>query len=469
MQRSKLTLITALTVLAAATVGNAVGPFGGGAATASPGGGDPAQAEAGSDPGYAPGELVVRFRGGGEHRLELPPGVAVPEAAKALSANKQVAYATPDYLAHAAAKAPSPSTGFIPNDRGTTAIAGGWQAAQWNFLPCGSLCAPGTTPLAYQSKGGIDAPGAWATLRGLGRPGATGVKVAVLDTGVAYRTQKPKFAKSPDFSTSQFVRGFDYVDKDRFPLDQDGHGTHVAGTIGEQTGNGKALTGLAYGAKLMPVRVLDDIGEGKASDIGQGLIYAAKHKARVINMSFEFGASVKSCGDVRSVCRGVRYAARHGVTVIAAAGNDLDPVAAFPARIPGVIGVGASTEGGCLANYSDYGLDVDLIAPGGQGESATLCQSPDRPILQLTIAGSDPHVFGLPSFYAGTSMSAAHVSGVAAMIIASGELGARPSPARVLCQLAGTTRRDDLGEPYDAARWGAGLIDAGRAVAGPVC
>lgn len=462
MKRSQLTLLAALAVLAAATLGSA-------AAVASPDAGAPAQGAAGSDPAYAPGELLVRFRGEDERRLELPAGVDVPAAAKALSANKQVAYATPDYLAHAAAAAPSGAAGFIPNDRGTTAVNGGWQATQWNFLPCGNLCAANTTALAYQSKGGIDAPRAWATLRALGRPGAAGVKVAVLDSGIAYRNQKPRFSKSPDFSASQFVRGYDFVDKDKFPLDEDGHGTHVAGTIGEQTGNGKALTGLAYGAKLMPVRVLDDIGEGKASEIGRGLIYAVKHGARVINMSFEFGASVKSCKEVRSVCRGVRYAGRHGVTVIAAAGNDLDPVAAFPARIPGVIGVGASTEGGCLANYSDYGLDVDIVAPGGQGESATLCQSADRPILQLTIAGSDPHVFGLPSDYAGTSMSAAHVSGVAAMVIASGELGARPSPARVLCQLSGTARRDDLGETYDASRWGAGLLDAGRAVAGAVC
>jgi serine protease len=462
MQRSKLTLLATLAVLAAASLGSA-------AAAASPDAGVAPRAEAGSDPGYAPGELLVRFRGGGERQLDLPAGVSVPAAAKALSANKQVAYATPDYLAHAAAAAPSTASSFIPDDRGTTTVRGGWQAAQWNFLPCGSLCDPGTAPLAYQSRGGIDAPRAWATLRALGRPGAAGVKVAVLDTGIAYRNQKPKFLKSPDFSANQFVRGYDFVDKDKFPLDEDGHGTHVAGTIGEQTGNGRALTGLAYGAKLMPVRVLNDIGEGKSSDIGQGLIYAVRHGARVINMSFEFGASVKSCKDVRSVCRGVRYAGRHGVTVIAAAGNDLDPVAAFPARIPGVIGVGASTEGGCLANYSDFGLDVDIVAPGGQGESATLCQSPDRPILQLTFAGSDPRVFGLPSDYAGTSMSAAHVSGVAAMIIASGELGAKPSPARILCQLSGTARRDNLGETYDASRWGAGLLDAGRAVAGAVC
>lgn len=460
MRRSKLTLVTAIAVLAAACGGV-------GAATASPGTAAPVEAPAGSGPGYAPGELVVRFRGGGERTIELPQGVGVPAAARALGANKRVAYAIPDYIAYAAATPSGP--GFIPNDPGTAAIIGGWQATQWNFLPCGSLCTAGTAPLAYESRGGIDAPRAWATLRGLGRPGASGVKVAMLDTGVAYRNQRPKFVKSPDFSPRQFVPGFDFVAEDRFALDEDGHGTHIAGTIGEQTGNGKALTGLAYGAKLMPVRVLNDIGEGKASEIGAGLVYAVKHGAEVINMSFEFGGAVKSCKDVRSVCRGVRYARRHGVTVIAAAGNEFDAVAAYPARAPGVIGVGASTEGGCLADYSDYGLGVDLIAPGGQGEGATPCRTADRSIFQLTFAGSSLKVFGLPAGYAGTSMAAAHVSGVAAMIIASGELGAKPSPARVLCQLGGTARRDGLGEPFDASRWGAGLIDAGSAVAGAVC
>ncbi|MFN2612753.1 MAG: S8 family serine peptidase [Solirubrobacterales bacterium] len=449
MRRSKLILGTALAVIAVAS------------------GSEPA----GADPGYAPGELVVRFRGGAERLVELPQGVGVPTAAGALDSNRRIAYAVPNYIARAAASAPSASSaGYIPNDRGTTNSGGGWQATQWNFLPCGSLCdAAGTTPLAYQSRGGIDAPRAWETLRGLGRAGAAGVRVAVLDTGVAYRTQKPKFSKSPDFSTRQFVRGFDFVGDDRLPFDEDGHGTHIAGTIGEQTDNGKSLTGLAYGAELMPVRVLDELGEGKAREIGKGLVYAVKHGARVINMSFEFGGAVNSCKDVRSVCRGIRYASRHGVTVVAAAGNDFNSVASFPARAPGVIGVGASTEGGCLAGYSNHGLDVDLVAPGGQGEGATLCQSPDRPIFQLTIAGSDLHVFGLPAIYAGTSMAAAHVSGVAAMIIASGELGARPSPARILCQLGGSARRTGLGEPFDASRWGAGLLDAGNAVAGAAC
>jgi serine protease len=449
-QGLKTTIAAALAVLATAL---ATTP----AAGAEPGG------AAGRD--FAAGELLVRFQGGGETLVELPAGADVNAAAAALSSNGRIAYATPNYIAHTAAAGPP---GFFPDDRGNGA-AGGWQALQWNFLPCGSACAPGTAALPFQSAGGIDAPRAWAALRDAQRPGATGVRIAVVDTGIAYRDQKPKFVRSPDFSARQFTGGHDFIDDDRFPLDNTGHGTHVAGTIGEQTGNGKALTGLAYGAKLMPVRAFDGLGEGKARDIAQGLTWAVKHGARVINMSFEFGRGVQGCKQVPTVCRALRLANRRGVTVVAAAGNDASSVAAVPARLPGVIGVGASTEGGCLGNYSNHGAGVELIAPGGKGEGGTACASADRPIFQLTIAGSNPHVFGFPSDYAGTSMASAHVAGVAAMVIASGELGPRPSPARVLCQLTTTARRSGLGEAYDAARWGAGLLDAGAAVSGAAC
>ena len=110
----------------------------------------------------------------------------------------------------------------------------------------------------------------------------------MLDTGVAYPTKKPKFRRSPDFSRKQFLPGYDFVDKDRMPLDEDGHGTHVTGTIAERTGNHVGLTGLASRAKIIPVRVLDSEGFGTARNIAKGIRWAANHKAQVINMSFEF-------------------------------------------------------------------------------------------------------------------------------------------------------------------------------------
>lgn len=460
MGRSTTIFSTVLAALLALLVA-AAGPA---AATAGP---DPDQLSAG-EPGrdYAADQVIVRMRGGGERLLELPPGASVEAAAAALRANPRVAYAVPNYVAHAAA---ANGTSWVPNDPGAGATHGGWQAVQWNFLPCGSACAPGTQPLTFESKGGIDAPGAWAALRARGHAGGAGVKVAVLDTGVAYRNLRPKYAKSPDFARRQFLPGYDFVANDALALDEDGHGTHVAGTIAEQTGNAKGLTGLAYGAKLIPVRVLDQAGEGKARDIAKGIMFAVKHGAKVINMSFEFGGFVQSCKQVKGICRAVRYANRQGTAVVAADGNDTNALAAFPARIPGVIGVGATTEGGCLADYSNYGSGLDLVAPGGRGEGATPCRTADRPISQVTLLPPSLTTFGLPTDYAGTSMSASHVSALAAMVISSGVLGAHPSPLRVQCQLAATARRADLGEPYDVNRFGGGLIDAAAAVTAAAC
>jgi hypothetical protein len=175
-----------------------------------------AQAEETSTPaGYVPGQLLVRFDGGAEHVLKLPSTVDVPTAERALDANPAVDYAVPNYIAH---------TSGVPDDPGTAGVPGGWERMQWNFLPCGSLCGESSTPLPFQERGGLNAPGAWDVLNQRGTPAGKGARVAVLDTGVAYMTRKPRFRRSPDFSRKQFLPGYDFVDKDRWPLDEDGHG-----------------------------------------------------------------------------------------------------------------------------------------------------------------------------------------------------------------------------------------------------
>ncbi len=234
---------------------------------------------------------------------------------------------------------------------------------QWNFLPSEGEA----TPLLPTSLGGIDAPGAWDNLTAAGRPGAEGITVAVLDTGIAYRALGSRFRRSPDFSSGQFVKGYDFVDDDKLPLDENGHGTHVAGTIAEKTNNGIGLTGLAYRAKLMPVRVLDKLGRGRADAIAKGIRFAVSHGANVINMSFNFG-----CGqEVPSVDEALRQAYDRGVVAVASVGNlGSEACVAAPATGPHVIGVGGSTEGGCLGNYSLAGKGVDVIAPGGGDASA---------------------------------------------------------------------------------------------------
>ena len=223
------------------------------------------------------------------------------------------------------------------------------------------------------------------------------------------------------------MRGYDFVDGDRFPNDENGHGTHVASTIGESTHNGTGVTGLAYGARIMPVRVLDADGAGDSVDITAGIRYAVRHGADVINLSFEFddGYRQVSAGEIPDILAALRYARRHNVVVVAAAGNQSRPTVAYPARYETVIGVGAITEHGCRADYSNTGRGIDIMAPGGGSDAANdpACPQglPDgRDIYQMTFpwaaaygaprTASSYRRFGLPSGFVGTSMAAPHVS-----------------------------------------------------------
>jgi len=424
-------------------------------------GGTAGAAETPAAPGFVPGQLLVRFDGGGEQLLKLPASVDVSTAQQALDANPAVAYAVPNYVAHASS---------IPDDTGPAGVPGGWERTQWNFLPCGSLCGESPTPLPFQERGGLNAPDAWDILKQRGVPAGKGARVAVLDTGVAYSTKKPKFRRSPDFSRKQFLPGWDFVDKDAMPFDEDGHGTHVTGTIAERTGNHLGLTGLASRAKIIPVRVLDSDGFGTARNIARGIRWAANHKAQVINMSFEFSLGVNSCGKIKGICTAVKYAFKKGSLVVAAAGNENGEPVAFPAGAPHVIGVGRTTKDACLASDSRTGAGLDLVAPGGGFPLLANCGTDDAmfsrgvPIIQLTLVGGGFTTFGYPGGYEGTSMAAAHVSGVAALVIGSHLVGS--SPTAVECQLEATARHGDsqLGQPYDPRLFGAGLVDAAAAV-----
>src|SRR5690349_801693 len=155
--------------------------------------------------------------------------------------------------------APAAHAAWIPNDPGMS--GNGWQADQWNFLP-------GT---------GVDAPRAWDNLFRAGRPGGKGVKIAVLDSGVAYRNHG-KFKKSPDLKSVRFAKGRNFCPRpgvglnscageNSHPDDDYGHGTHVTSTIVETPNNGKGLTGLAYGATIIPVKVLNAAGDGDEDSI----------------------------------------------------------------------------------------------------------------------------------------------------------------------------------------------------------
>jgi len=404
----------------------------------------------------APGEVVVKFKPGSTaHTAQLGGGgpevlkvASVHDALQGLRSRSDVAYAVPNVRAHAS----QTGTGYVPNDPGRDNKSGAWEDVQWNFA----------------GPSGVNAPQAWANLIADGHPGGRGVTVAVLDTGVAYGN-RPPYAISPDFNRSQFVRGFDFVDRDAYPFDRNGHGTHVAGTLAEATDNGVGLTGLAYGVRVLPVRVLDAAGEGNASDIAAGIRYATRRGAKIINLSLEFDTDV-TAGDIPQILEAVAYARARGSLVVAASGNEGRARVAYPARASGVLSVGATTEHACLSEFSNGGSGLDIVAPGGGADAALTgdvnCRpgdAPGRNISQVTLLGRAVDHFGIPSSYEGTSMAVPHVAATAALIVASGVLGSNPSPARIEHRLETTTR--DLGAKGYDTKYGWGLVDAAAATA----
>ncbi len=404
------------------------------------------------------GEVLV-----GHYGEAAPTTVEIPESAdpamvaERIEDSREVRYAIPNYVASA--------SGWLPDDNGVNPRRkgswGGWRDKQWNFLPCLGLCHGSLPDDRPQSRGGMNVIRAWQNLRRAGRPGAAGVKVAVIDSGIAYRNYGSRFRRAPDIARNRFLPGYDFVDRDRLPLDLYGHGTHVSMTIGEQTDNRVGLTGIAYRSKLMPVRVLDAYGDGDTNDIVSGVRWATSHGARVIVMSLNFACGV----DVPPLDDALRQAWRKGVVVVGSAGNiGAEGCPSLPATGPGVIAVGGSTESGCLANYSFESTLIDVAAPGG-GRDRASCpwNSRNRPILQLGMVTRDPSWFSIEPTWIGTSMAAAHVAGAAAAVIASGVLGNRTGPGRVTERLESTARlpANAIGNPTSGL--GAGIVDLGRA------
>jgi serine protease len=383
-----------------------------------------------------------------------------------------VTYAVPDYVAREAG-------GWIPDDRGRAHAARGWRRLQWNFLP----------------GAGVNAPGAWLHMFQDADPGGGGVTVAILDTGVAYRNWH-QFRRSPDFAGTHFRAPCDLIAgtivqpnghvastpqisahsrcTDPFALDRQGHGTFVAGVVGEATNNRVGLTGIAYGATIMPVRVLDAQGNGDSITIARGIRWAATHGAKIINLSLEFDPNV-TASDIPQVIGAIAFAHARGAMVIAAAGNDSATQLVqmtYPARDPLVVSVGATTSDRCLAAYSDIGPGLDLVAPGGGDDAAisgdTNCH-PDRQlpnVFQMTFADpAHPGIFSLPDGWYGTSMAAPHVAAAAALVITSGVLGANPTPDQILQRLELTAQ--PLGpSPRPSLDYGYGLVNIGAATAG---
>jgi len=258
-----------------------------------------------------------------------------------------------------------------------------------------------------------------------------GVTVAVIDTGIS---------RVPDLKQTPFVPGYDFV-RDRVEaLDDVGHGTHVAGTIAQSTNNNYGVAGIAYEAKLMPLKVLAADGGGTVSDIAEAIKFAGDRGADVINLS------LGGAGDSKLLAEAVQYATDKGAVIVAAAGNENRNSASYPARYPQVISVAALDSAGKKASYSNFGAGVDLAAPGG-GEEGRILQNTIDPETGEAIFAS----------FQGTSMAAPHVAGVAALVKAVGI----DDPQQVGAILRESARRvtDDPLNHY-----GAGQLDAGAAV-----
>jgi serine protease len=390
--------------------------------------------------------------------VAIPAGADPARSATDLAARPEVEYAQARYVNHAMLR---------PNDP--------FFNLQWNL-------------------GALDMERAWDI-----NPGATSdVVVAVLDGGVAYRNvlvryevdpfvlddggpQFPglglidvPFAEAPDLGdTSRFVAPRDFIWDDDLPLDLDGHGTHVAGTIGQATNNGVGVAGMAFNVKIMPVKVIaelwDDIfaspNVGTDDVVAQGVRYAADNGAHVINMSI--GREEGPAAPVIEAA--VRYAVSRGAFVVISACNDGDGrnrpnrTAEFATRIDGAVAVGAVGRNLDRAFYSTTGPYVELSAPGGDqrlsgSEGGILQQMVDQSLTTTYELG--PALFRAPRFDAfryyflqGTSMAAPHVSGFAALLRQQGIT----SPAAI--EAAMKRYATDRGAGGRDDEYGAGLIN----------
>lgn len=261
-----------------------------------------------------------------------------------------------------------------------------------------------------------------------------GVTVAVVDTGIACYDEAG-FMKGSDLQGTSCVDGYNFVGKNAVAADDQGHGTHVAGTIAQTTNNGVGVAGLAHCAKLMPVKVLSRQGWGTMADVAEGIRWAADHGAQVINLSL--GASQRS----KVVENAVKHAYKKGVVVVAAAGNSGKSVG-FPAGYAEAIAVSATDKNDNIAWFSSRGPEVAVGAPGVGITQQTICE-----------AGKNKcEVWGV---FNGTSMASPHVAAAAALLVGQGITD--PDAVRAVLQATATPKEDKN-------LFGAGILEAGNAV-----
>jgi subtilisin family serine protease len=350
---------------------------------------------------------------------------------------------------------------------------------------------------SYPDLWGVDkigAPAAWNQTLG------AGVVVAVVDSGIDYNHPdiaanvwqnageigtdaqgRDKRTNGVDDDGNGFVddwRGYNFASGSPLaandPMDDFGHGTHVAGTIAAVGNNGVGVIGVAPAAKVMAVKGFAQDGSAAESDLANAMIYAARNGARVINASW---GVVSTTPDLTMIDAVDEVHDTYGVTVVAAAGNNATDVgdeaaagvAFYPAAAVNAIAVAATDHVDGLASFSDFGRKIDVAAPGG-GDADPNVASPERSILSLLAAQAQPGLTGGGQLVvggrylrqAGTSMAAPHVAAAAALVLAS-HAGATPEQVRQAIR-AGA---DDIGAPGWDAQTGFGRVNAGKAVAIP--
>ncbi len=429
---------------------------------------------------YLRGSIVVKFKPGtamasqramlarsGASTMEAPSysdfeivtidDTADPErAAQAFAAQPDVEYAQARYRMHPM---------FVPNDP--------LYSMQWNYPA-------------------IDMERAWDV-----NPGASSsVIVAVLDSGVAFRNEVLRFnipawsltdgtsfralgptnipfAAAPDLGgADRFVSPRDFIWDDTNPVDLDGHGTHVSGTIGQLTNNGVGVAGMAFNVRIMPVKVIsslwDDVFgspyEGTDDVVARGVRYAVDNGARGLNMSI--GRTGPPAPVVQDA---IAYAVRNGAFVAVAAGNDfqvgngVERLAEFAPQIQGMVAVGAIGRDRLRAYYSNAGPYIEIVAPGGNQRTGgttggILQQTYDFSVVDTFLNGAAR--YGAPrfdtfayQFFQGTSMATPHVAGLAALLMQQGIT----SPAAI--EAAIEQFATDLGPAGRDDQYGYGLIN----------